>query len=158
MRRRDFIGGLLAMTLGRSVDLGACGDKFLRVGRSARFRRYAAVHRVRILIYRPVQSTPAGINELTGFLKRAGHKPVVLDRPASVSAALPRPLRHRHRGLSGRGSGERRVAVRGIDGSAAADTESIGQGHRKCGNTAVFVSYQASCDDHSTTRLPKSTA
>ena len=108
MRRRLFIGGLLAMTLGRSVDLGACGDKFLRVGRSARFRRYAAVHRVRILIYRPVQSTPAGINELTSALKRAGHKPCC---PRSWRERFGRarsvPLRHRHRGLSGRGSGER---------------------------------------------------
>lgn len=88
MRRRDFIGGLLAMTLGCSVDLGACGDKFLRIGRSARFRRYAAVHPAGILIYRPVNSTRAGIDELKALLKRAGHKPVVLDRTASVSAAL----------------------------------------------------------------------
>ena len=88
MRRRDFIGGLLAMTLGRSIDLGACGDKFLRVGRSARFPRYAAVHPAGILIYRPVNSTRAGIDELKALLKRAGHKPVVLDRAASVSAAL----------------------------------------------------------------------
>jgi DNA-binding NtrC family response regulator len=88
MRRREFVGGLLAMTLGRSVELGACGDKFLRVGRSARFTRYAAVHPAGILIYRPVNSTRAGISELKALLKRAGHKPVVLDRTASVSAAL----------------------------------------------------------------------
>jgi DNA-binding NtrC family response regulator len=88
MRRREFIGGVLAMTLGRSIDLGACGDKFLRVGRSARFRRYAAVHPAGILIYRPVNSTRAGIDELKALLKRAGHRPVVLDRTASVSAAL----------------------------------------------------------------------
>jgi DNA-binding NtrC family response regulator len=89
MRRRDFIGGVLAMTLGHSIDLSACGDKFLRVGRSlARYRRYAAVHRAGILIYRPVNSTRAGIDELKALLKRAGHKPVVLDRTASVSAAL----------------------------------------------------------------------
>ena len=88
MRRRHFIGGLLAMTLGLSTDLSACGDKFLRIGRSARFRRYAAVHPAGILIYRPLNSTRAGIDELKGLLKRAGHKPVVLDRTASVSAAL----------------------------------------------------------------------
>ena len=88
MRRRTFIGSLLAMTLGRSIDLRACGDKFLRVGRSARFRRYAAVHPAGILIYRPINSTRAGINELKALLKRAGHKPVVLDRTASVSTAL----------------------------------------------------------------------
>lgn len=88
MRRRDFIGGVVAMTLGRSIDLGACGDKFLRVGRSARFPRYAAVHPAGILIYRPANSTRAGIDDLKSLLKRAGHKPVVLDRTANVSAAL----------------------------------------------------------------------
>jgi hypothetical protein len=88
MRRRAFIGGLLAMTLGRSIDLSACGDKFLRMGRSARFPRYAAVHPAGILIYRPVNSTRAGIDELKALLKRAGHKPVVVERTASVSAAL----------------------------------------------------------------------
>ena len=88
MRRRAFIGGLLAITLSHSIDLGACGDKFLRVGRSARFHRYAAVHPAGILIYRPVNSTRAGIDELKALLKRAGHKPVVVDRTASVAAAL----------------------------------------------------------------------
>jgi len=88
MQRRHFIGGLLAMTLGRSINLGACGDKFLRVGRSARFSRYAAVHPAGILIYRPTGSTRSGIDELKAMLKRAGHKPVVLERTAVVSAAL----------------------------------------------------------------------
>jgi hypothetical protein len=88
MRRRLFIANLIGVTLGGSVDLGACGDKFLRVGRSARFRRYAAVHPAAILIYSPVNSTRAGIDELTALLKRAGHKAVALERNASVSAAL----------------------------------------------------------------------
>jgi hypothetical protein len=88
MRRRDLLGALLAMMVSPSIDLIACGDKFLRVGRSARFARYAAVYPAGILIYRPVNSTRAGIDELTALLKRAGHKPVVLDRTASVSAAL----------------------------------------------------------------------
>jgi DNA-binding NtrC family response regulator len=88
MRRRVFITGLIAATAAGSIDLDACGDKFLRVGRSARFRRYAAVHPAAILIYRPVNSTRAGIDELKALLKRAGHKAVALDRAASVSAAL----------------------------------------------------------------------
>jgi hypothetical protein len=88
MRRRDFIGGVIAVTVARSTNLGACGDKFLRVGRSARFRRYAAVHPAAILIYSPVNSTREGIEEFKSLLKRAGHKPVALDRSASVSAAL----------------------------------------------------------------------
>ena len=88
MRRRVFITGLIAATAAGSIDLDACGDKFLRVGRSARFRRYAAVHPAAILIYSPVNSTRAGIDELKALLKRAGHKAVALDRAASVSAAL----------------------------------------------------------------------
>jgi DNA-binding NtrC family response regulator len=88
MRRRVFITGLIGATAAGSIDLDACGDKFLRVGRSARFRRYAAVHPAAILIYSPVSSTRAGIDELRALLKRAGHKAVALDRAASVSAAL----------------------------------------------------------------------
>jgi hypothetical protein len=88
MRRRDFIGGVLALAAGGSIDVHACGDKFLRVGRSARFRRYAAIHPATILIYSPAHATPAGIDELKALLKRAGHKPVALDRSADVSAAL----------------------------------------------------------------------
>lgn len=88
MRRRVFITGLIAATAAGSIDLSACGDKFLRVGRSARFRRYAAVHPAAILIYSPRNSTRAGIDELKALLKRAGHKPVTLDHGASVSAAL----------------------------------------------------------------------
>jgi DNA-binding NtrC family response regulator len=88
MRRRVFITALIAATAASSIDLDACGDKFLRVGRSARFRRYAAVHPASILIYSPVNATRAGIDELKAMLKRAGHNPVALDRHASVSAAL----------------------------------------------------------------------
>ena len=88
MRRRVIITGLIAAMAAGSIDLDACGDKFLRVGRSARFRRYAAAHPASILIYSPANSTRAGIDELKAILKRAGHNPVVLDRRASVSAAL----------------------------------------------------------------------
>jgi DNA-binding NtrC family response regulator len=88
MRRRAFIAGLIAATAAGSIDLSACGDKFLRVGRSARFRRYAAVHPAAILIYSPRNSTRAGIDELKALLNRAGHKAVALDHGAGVSAAL----------------------------------------------------------------------
>ncbi len=66
----------------------ACGDKFLRVGRSARFRRYAAIHPAAILIYAPRDATREGLDELKSLLKRAGHSPLALDRNASVSGAL----------------------------------------------------------------------
>jgi len=88
MRRRVFITSLIAATAAGSIDLDACGDKFLRVGRSARFRRYAAAHPASILIYSPVNSTRAGIDELKAMLKRAGHNALAVDRNASVSGAL----------------------------------------------------------------------
>jgi hypothetical protein len=71
-----------------SADLDACGDKFLRVGRSARFHRYAAVHPAAILIYTPSDATPAGIKEFEAILKRAGHRPVLLPNGADVRQAL----------------------------------------------------------------------
>ena len=89
MRRRWFVVGVAAAILtAGSTELGACGDKFLRVGRSARFRRYAAVHPASILVYKPANSTPAGIKEFEALLKRAGHKPRVVDNGADVSRVL----------------------------------------------------------------------
>src|SRR5262249_44747124 len=86
--RRSFTDGLIAALAAASVDLGACGDKFLRVGRSARFRRYAAVHPAAILIVKPVHSTPAGIEELKALLKQAGHRPVAVDNGTNVAGVL----------------------------------------------------------------------
>lgn len=71
-----------------TADLDACGDKFLRVGRSARFHRYAAAHPAAILIYAPADSTPSGIKEFEAILKRAGHRPVALPHGADVAQAL----------------------------------------------------------------------
>ena len=86
--RRAFVVGVITLLTCASVDLGACGDKFLRVGRSARFRRYAAVHPASILIYKPAHSTRAGIEELKTLLKQAGHRPMAIDSGTSVASAL----------------------------------------------------------------------
>jgi hypothetical protein len=86
--RGVFVFGLIAIVAAASVDAGACGDKFLRVGRSSRFRRYAAVHPATILIYKPVGSTPAGIEALKAILKQAGHKPVAIDNGTGVLGAV----------------------------------------------------------------------
>jgi DNA-binding NtrC family response regulator len=86
--RRAFALILLATLAATTVDLGACGDKFLRVGRSARFRRYAAVYPASILIYKPADATPAGMKEFETLLKRAGHRPVVVDSGTSIPRAL----------------------------------------------------------------------
>ncbi len=86
--RSVFIVGFIAIVTAASVDVGACGDKFLRVGRSSRFRRYAAVHPATILIYKPVGSTPAGIEALKTILKQAGHKPVAIDNGPGFMGAV----------------------------------------------------------------------
>jgi hypothetical protein len=79
---------IAAAVAAATADLDACGDKFLRVGRSARFRRYAAVHPAAILIYTPADATAAGIKEFEAILKRAGHRPVALANGADISRAL----------------------------------------------------------------------
>lgn len=70
----------------------ACGDKFLRVGRGARYQRaYVAVHPANLLLVaRPGSSVAATLKELEPTLKRAGHKPVVVRDAAAVPEALER--------------------------------------------------------------------
>ena len=81
---------VLAMTTAVAfayVDVHACGDKFLRVGRSARFRRYASVHPSGILLYAP-QWTGTGIKDFETMLKRAGHAPVTVTNAGALSDVL----------------------------------------------------------------------
>jgi hypothetical protein len=86
MIQRMFVAGVVAVTIvSGSADLTACGDKFLRIGRSARFRGYAAIHPASILFYKPKNSTPAGIKEFEALLKRAGHKSVTVENGARLS-------------------------------------------------------------------------
>jgi hypothetical protein len=89
MLRAFAIGGVVAATLASgSADLSACGDKFLRAGRSARFRGYAAVHPSSILIYSPANSKPEGIKQFQAILRRAGHKPFAVENGARLSEAF----------------------------------------------------------------------
>ena len=70
MYRRFIAAGILAAAATTlSADLNACGDKFLRVGRSARYRAYAAVHPASILIYAPANAKPARIRDLEELLR-----------------------------------------------------------------------------------------
>ncbi len=75
-----------------SSDAEACGDKFLRVGRGARYQRaYVAVHPANLLLVaRPGSSVAAALRELEPTLKRAGHKPVVVQNVSAVAEALDR--------------------------------------------------------------------
>jgi hypothetical protein len=86
MLRHLLVVAVVAMAFASdSADLSACGDKFLRIGRSARFRGYAAVHPSSILIYTPTNSTSAGIKDFEALLKRAGHKPLTVENGARLS-------------------------------------------------------------------------
>jgi hypothetical protein len=87
-RRILAVGVLGAIVLSSPVDLRACGDKFLRVGKSGRFRGYAAVHPASILIYTPAQAKPSGIKALEDLLKRAGHTPRSVKNGASLPQAF----------------------------------------------------------------------
>jgi hypothetical protein len=78
---------IVAVVASAYTDLDACGDKFLRVGRSARFRRYASVHPSAILLYAP-QWTGHGVNDFEAILRRAGHRPVTVTTAAALSDAL----------------------------------------------------------------------
>jgi hypothetical protein len=68
-------------------DLNACGDKFLRAGRSARAKGYNAVYPAAVLIHKP-NANPKGMAELESMLKRAGHRPVSLNDRAAVADAI----------------------------------------------------------------------
>jgi hypothetical protein len=67
-----------------------CGDKFLRVGRGARYQRgYVAIHPACILLYANPRSPVSGaLRELESALRRAGHKPTIVESPAGVVPAL----------------------------------------------------------------------
>jgi len=69
------------------TDLSACGDKFLRVGRSNRFRGYASVHPSSILLYAP-RWTPRGIADFEQMLKRGGHTPLTVKTSGELTKAF----------------------------------------------------------------------
>jgi hypothetical protein len=88
-RRLSAIGIVLAIWTFGSVDIDACGDKFLRVGRSGRQHRYAAVHRASVLIvYRSANWTPKGVGEFEALLNQAGHTARAVEYTAGWSKAI----------------------------------------------------------------------
>jgi hypothetical protein len=88
MLRRTLVVGILgAIVTSGAVDLSACGDKFLRVGKSGRHRGYSAVHRASILIYTPTKAKPRAISDLEDLLNRAGHAPRSVKNGASLTQA-----------------------------------------------------------------------
>jgi hypothetical protein len=86
-RRMMLLFGTVAAIAAATAQVNACGDKFLRLGRSPRPNAYAAVHRAAILLYVP--GAKAGdVKEYESFLKRAGHRPAAVRDAAALSSAL----------------------------------------------------------------------
>ena len=93
MRKFSAVLFLVAVTVCLSwSDLSACGDKFLLIGRGARFQRaYAAAHPASILVYTHQQSARAAAvrdPELLGSLKLAGHKVQTVEDQSKLQDLL----------------------------------------------------------------------
>jgi hypothetical protein len=84
---------LAAVSLG-SDAMSACGDKFLLIGRGARFQQaYAAIHPASILIVLPpksVKSAAVRDSRLVTALKMAGHRVELVQQPANLAEILGR--------------------------------------------------------------------
>ena len=87
LRRLSLVLLILITVASAGTDILACGDKFLRVGRSARFRGYASVHPSSILVYAP-RWTRHGIADFEQMLKHGGHKPVTVTTADAMSHAI----------------------------------------------------------------------
>lgn len=89
MKRSILVSAALFATL-PAAGADACGDKFQRVGRGARYQRgYAALYPACILVYSKA-SSPATqtLRELEPALKHAGHKLLVVKELAELGSAL----------------------------------------------------------------------
>jgi hypothetical protein len=80
----------MAVSVGSlSTDLSACGDKFLRAGRSARLRHYASIHPSRILLYAPAPAwSERGVRDFEAMLRRAGHKTFAVRQTTGLAETL----------------------------------------------------------------------
>jgi hypothetical protein len=94
MRTRILSAAIVAVFIFVPDIIQACGDKFLLVGRGARFQNaYAAIHPASILILVPPKSVKdAAIRDsrLLNALKMAGHRIEVVQLPASLPDVLER--------------------------------------------------------------------
>lgn len=82
-----------AIVLQQGADsIQACGDKFLLVGRGAKFRQaYAAVYPASIIVFaQPQRSTAKAIRDprLQADLKAAGHRVTVAEDERALARAL----------------------------------------------------------------------
>ena len=82
---------MLASSIARPVTMHACGDKFLQVGRGAKFRAYAAIYPASILVYaHGAPGAAAAIRDrgLQASLKAAGHTLTMVEDERLLEQAL----------------------------------------------------------------------
>jgi hypothetical protein len=91
-RRVLLVAALVVVASAAYPVVQACGDKFLMVGRGAKFQRaYASVHPGKVLIYaRPSTAERAAIRDpqLHRALRQAGHAVSVIEDWALLEQAL----------------------------------------------------------------------
>jgi hypothetical protein len=78
MLQRALVVGILAALFLPAIELSACGDKFLRPGRSGRWQTYAAMRPAAILLYQSPTAKPEVMKAWQAMLKKAGHKSMVV--------------------------------------------------------------------------------
>lgn len=85
-----FVSAIVLQAAAPSVE--ACGDKFLLVGRSARFRQaYAAIHPASIVVFaQPQRGSAKAIRDprLQADLKAAGHRVSVVEDERALARTL----------------------------------------------------------------------
>lgn len=93
MRRMLVLASIVALAVvGATVVVETCGDKFLLVGRGARFQRaYASVYPGHILVYaRPSLGAKAPLRDvrLHKLLRQAGHAVSVIEEDSLLDQAV----------------------------------------------------------------------
>ena len=93
MSKGLLVAGLLISSVAVStVDLAACGDKFLVASRGTRFTRAATARPpANILVYaNPSSTLPKALEkaEVDSTLKKAGYRPTSVSAPADFEAAM----------------------------------------------------------------------
>lgn len=78
----------LALALGSARPALPCGDKFVRVGRGARYQRgYVALHPASIVLYMGQAASASGsLKGMESTLKAAGHKVTTVQADALAAA------------------------------------------------------------------------
>src|SRR5215212_633410 len=89
---KTMLMAVAAVVLHNAVAAQACGDKFLLLGRGAKFQRaYAAIYPASIVIYaQPQRSAAKAIRDprLQQDLKLAGHRVSIVESEAALLHAL----------------------------------------------------------------------